>query len=64
MKRHAFDPISLVLGVVLVAAALGGVFADELDPDIGRLIIPGAALMLGIGLLASALRVTITKDDG
>lgn len=64
MKRHPFDPISFVLGVVLVAAALGGVFADQLDPSIGKLILPGAALMLGIGLLASALRVTITKDDG
>lgn len=64
MKRHAFDPISFVLGVVLIAAAAGGVWADQIDPDLGRYLIPAAALMLGIGLLASALRVTVTKDDG
>ena len=39
MKRHAFDPISFVLGVVLIAAAAGGVWADQIDPDLGRYLI-------------------------
>lgn len=58
MKRHPFDPVSFVFGVIFVAMAAAAAFSDEIDWDLAPWLIPAAVLMLGIGLLASALRST------
>ncbi|MGI9665763.1 MAG: hypothetical protein ACR2N2_01510 [Acidimicrobiia bacterium] len=64
MKRHAFDPLSFVFGVIFIAMAVAATVNDQINWDLGPWLLPAAALMLGIGLLASALRFTMTKDDG
>lgn len=63
MKRHSFDPLSFVFGIVFVAMAAAATWRDELSWSIDEWIIPAAVLMAGIGLLASALRVSFTRDD-
>ena len=62
MKRHPFDPVSFVFGVVFVVMAAAAAFSDEIDWNLAPWLIPAAVLMLGIGLLASALRSTTTED--
>ncbi|MFO7701174.1 MAG: hypothetical protein R6W79_11290, partial [Acidimicrobiia bacterium] len=62
MKRHAFDPISFVFGILLVAMAAGAVWNDQVDWNIGVWIFPTAVLVLGIGLLASGIRNTTRSD--
>lgn len=62
MKRHAFDPISFVFGALLMAMAAGAVWNDQIDWNIGVWILPAAVLVLGIGLLASAIRNTTRTD--
>ncbi len=62
MKRHAFDPISFVFGALLMAMAAGAVWNDQFDWNIGVWILPAAVLVLGIGLLASAIRNTTRTD--
>ena len=51
MNRHAFDPVSLVLGVVVLVvaiAALAGGLGELLNE-------PGAAIPIAIALLGVAL---------
>ena len=62
MKQHRFDPLSFVFGIVFLAMAGAAVWSDELNWDIGAWLLPAAVLVLGIGLLASALRSSTTKD--
>lgn len=61
MKRHAFDPLSFVFGVIFVAMAAAAAVNDQVDWNLGPWVLPAAILMLGIGLLASALRLSMTK---
>ncbi|HSJ70563.1 MAG TPA: hypothetical protein VLA29_02830 [Acidimicrobiia bacterium] len=62
MKRHAFDPISFVFGIILMAMAAGAVWNDQIDWNIGVWILPTAVLVLGIGLLTSTIRNTTRSD--
>jgi uncharacterized membrane protein YccC len=62
MKRHSFDPISFVFGIILLAMAAGAVWNDQIDWNIGVWILPTAVLVLGIGLLASTIRSTTRSD--
>lgn len=63
MKQHSFDPLSFVFGLVFVGAAAAAVFNDQIDWDLGAWLLPAAVLILGIGLLASALRSTRSTND-
>jgi len=56
MKQHRFDPVSLVFGMVFLMMSAAAVWNDQVDWNIGVWLLPGAVLILGIGLLASALR--------
>ncbi|KAA3639928.1 MAG: hypothetical protein DWP92_03965 [Armatimonadetes bacterium] len=56
MKRHAFDPISFIFGIVFVGLAVAGVASTTTDFDFQAWIIPGAVLLFGVGLLLVALR--------
>lgn len=58
MTSHRFDPLSFVFGIVFVSMALAAANRDRIDWDLGVWIFPVAVLMLGIGLLASAIRGT------
>ena len=63
MKSHRFDPLSFVFGLVFVGMAAAAVWSDQIDWSIGAWIFPAAVLVLGIGLLASALRNSVDKAD-
>jgi hypothetical protein len=55
MKRHAFDLTSLLFGVVLGAAAIGFMVADQLSWDVdGRWVLPAALILLGIAGIVGA----------
>ena len=61
MKRHTFDPLSFVFGVILLLIAAAAAWDQSLRWDLNSWVVPTAALVLGIGLLASALRSTGRK---
>jgi len=63
MKQHRFDPVSFVFGLVLLLAAAGAVLSDQIDWNVGVWLLPAAIMVLGIGLLASALRRTSENED-
>jgi hypothetical protein len=62
MRRHGFDPLSFVFGAIFLLMAAGAVWNDQIEWDLGLWLLPAAVLVLGIGLLASALRGT-THDE-
>jgi len=56
MKRHSFDLTSFVFGVVLAAAAVGFLLAEQLAWDVdGRWVLPIALILLGVAGVAGAL---------
>ena len=61
MKRHTFDPLSFVFGVILLLIAAASTLDQSVRWDLNAWVVPAAALVLGIGLLASALRSTGQK---
>jgi small basic protein len=64
MKRHSFDPLSFVFGVVFVLMAVSAAFRDQIDWNLGVWLFPAAVLVLGVGLLASGIRgATVTPSD-
>jgi hypothetical protein len=55
MKRHAFDMTSFLFGIVLGAAAVAFLLADQLSWDVdGRWILPAALILLGVVGIAGA----------
>jgi hypothetical protein len=63
MKQHRFDPVSLVFGMVFMLMAAGAVWNDQIDWNVGVWLLPGAVLILGIGLLASAVRKAASTSE-
>ena len=63
MKKHTFDPLSFIFGVIFLGSAAAAVWRDELRWDLDEWFLPVVVLIGGVALLASALRVTISKDD-
>ena len=63
MKPHRFDPISLVFGVVFLLAAGSAVWYREVDWDLGLWVVPVAVLVLGVGLLTSAVRSVTDRSN-
>ncbi|MCL1593399.1 MAG: hypothetical protein M3132_03490 [Actinomycetia bacterium] len=56
MKRHSFDPLSFVFGVIFILIAASAAWNPSYDWDVAAWVIPAGVLVLGIGLLASTLR--------
>jgi hypothetical protein len=56
MKRHRFDPLSFVFGMVFLLTAAAATWNLSLRWNINAWVIPVAVLFLGIALLASTLR--------
>jgi hypothetical protein len=55
MKRHAFDMTSFLFGIVLGAAAVAFLLADQLSWDVdGRWVLPAALILLGVVGIAGA----------
>lgn len=63
MKAHRFDPLSFVFGVVFVLMAVAASLRDQIDWDLGIWLFPASILVLGIGLLASAIRRAGERPD-
>lgn len=63
MYRHRFDPISFIFGLLFVALAFIAPVWEWLPTDFGRWAIPGAVLLLGVGLAVSAIAST-RSDEG
>ncbi|MEN8234545.1 MAG: hypothetical protein ABFR89_06435 [Actinomycetota bacterium] len=63
MYRHTFDTVSFIFGVLFLA--LAGLAATEIDlpDDFGVWIVPGAVLLLGVGLAVSAIASTSSKEQ-
>lgn len=62
MKQHPFDPVSFLFGIFFLVMAGAAVFRQDIDWNVGVWILPVAILVLGVGLLASSLRASLTSD--
>lgn len=62
MKQHSFDPLSFLFGVFFLLMAGAAVFRQDIDWNVGIWVLPAVVLVLGIGLLASSLRGSVTSD--
>ena len=63
MKRHRFDPLSFVFGLIFLLVAGAAAWNQSFRWDINAWVLPAAALFLGIALLASTLR-SGSQDSG
>jgi hypothetical protein len=62
VKQHSFDPLSFLFGVFFLLMAGAAVFRQDIDWNVGIWVLPAVVLVLGIGLLASSLRGSVTSD--
>jgi len=56
MKKHAFDPLSFVFGIIFLTIAAASLFTTDLDYRLSDWVLPASVLVLGIGLLAASFR--------
>ena len=63
MYRHRFDAISFIFGLIFVSLAFIAPAREWLPTDYVRWIVPGAVLLLGIGLAVSAIASTSPKEQ-
>jgi hypothetical protein len=63
MKRHRFDPLSFVFGVIFLLVAGAAFWNQSFRWDLNAWVLPAAVLFLGIALLASTLR-SGSQDSG
>ena len=62
MKQHPFDPVSFFFGIFFLVMAAVAVFRQDIDWNIGVWALPGAVLVLGVGLLVSSLQASGNED--
>lgn len=60
MKSHRFDIISFVSGAIFVVFTVSALWNPDISFSLSVWVLPVAALILGIGLLASTLRSSDT----
>jgi hypothetical protein len=63
VRRHPFDPVSLVFGLAFATAAVIVLAGGELVDD-GQFLLPATLLGLGVALLVQNARRTRPADDG
>jgi len=63
MYRHRFDAISFIFGVIFVSFAFIAPAREWLPTDYVRWVVPGAVLLLGIGIAVSAI-ASSRSDEG
>ena len=61
MKKHAFDPLSFVFGIIFLMIAAGSLFTTDLDYRLSDWVLPASVLVLGVGLLAASFRGVKSK---
>jgi hypothetical protein len=62
MSHHRFDIISFIFGALFVALAFIAPAREWLPENFGRWIVPGAVLLLGVGLAVSAIASTSSRE--
>ncbi|HZJ48161.1 MAG TPA: hypothetical protein VFD97_03885 [Acidimicrobiia bacterium] len=55
MYRHRFDTVSFIFGLLFVAAATLAPLREHLPADVGLWLVPGALVLLGVGIAVSAI---------
>ncbi len=58
MNQHRPDWLSLAFGVLFVALAVVVPVEDWISGDLSRWVVPGAVLVLGMGVAVSAIAST------
>lgn len=64
METHRFDIISFIFGGLFLAVTASVLWDFNYEFSISEWVLPGAFLVLGIGILASAVRATVVRKDG
>jgi len=64
METHKFDIISFIFGAVFMAGTASVLLDLNFDPgfDVGPWILPVAFFVVGVALLTSAIRATLSKN--
>jgi len=55
MYRHRFDTLSFLFGLLFVVLAVAAPLRTWIPSDLGVWLIPGALMLLGVGIAVSAL---------
>ncbi len=55
MYRHPFDALSFFFGLIFLVMAAAAPIRDRLPPDLGVWLVPGALVLLGVGIAVSAI---------
>ena len=64
MKRHTFDATSFIFGVVLGAAGIGFLLAEQYEWNVdGRWVLPAALIALGVAGIAGAISGLLPRGD-
>jgi hypothetical protein len=63
MYRHPFDAVSFFFGVLFTLFAVAAPLREHLPDDMGLWLVPGALVLLGIGIAISAI-ATARSDEG
>ena len=63
MYRHRFDAISFIFGLIFVSLAFIAPAREWLPTDYVRWVVPGAVLLLGVGIAVSAI-ASSRADEG
>ena len=62
MRRHAFDPASFILGLVLTGVAVAYLVADAQDRTVdGAWVLPLALIGLGVAAVAAGLNRALRR---
>jgi hypothetical protein len=62
MYSHRFDVVSFIFGLIFVGLAFITPAREWLPTDSGRWLIPGAVLLLGLGIAVSAIASSRSED--
>jgi len=55
MYRHRFDTLSFIFGLLFVVMAVAVPLREWLPSDLGVWLVPGALVLLGLGIAVSAI---------
>ena len=65
MRKHAFDPASFILGLVLTGVAVAYLVAEAQDRSVdGAWVLPLTLIGLGVAAVAAGLTRALRRDAG
>ena len=64
MRKHAFDPASFILGLVLAGVAIAYLIAEAQDRTVdGAWVLPLTLIGLGVAAVAAGLNRALRRDS-